>query len=117
MLEAMSQYQSTYGLKPIGPHRRLADRLFRHSRRSCHACAGSGLASLSERAWSICRYCEGTGGFWDIPARRIEEIRAEILEAFPEAGAPTEILWGYREGSDRRGGGAGMWGIGQTLVC
>ena len=69
----------------------MADRLFKHCRRSCHACAGSGLASLSDRAWGLCPHCEGTGGFWEIPAQRVEAIRNEILQAFPEAGAPTDL--------------------------
>jgi hypothetical protein len=41
--EAMARYQTTYGLKPIGPHRKLTDQLFSAALEACGLCGGEGL--------------------------------------------------------------------------
>jgi hypothetical protein len=53
MDEAMASYQSLYGLKPIGPHRRMADELFNEVKVKCGSPGipvVTGQSSLSHRA-------------------------------------------------------------------
>jgi hypothetical protein len=89
--QSMGRYQYLYGVLPVGPHRDLTHRLFDDSRRDCDACRGTGLITLSETSWAGCGRCEGTGGFWTIDQARVQEIRREILEAFPQAVAPPDL--------------------------
>jgi hypothetical protein len=92
MHEAMGRYQYVHGLLPVGPHRPLADRLFRGTRRACGKCGGDGLLASDERACRACPSCEGTGAFWAIDADAIEAIRKRILDEFPAAAAPSGAL-------------------------
>lgn len=91
MHEAMGRYQYIYELLSVGPHRGMADRLFKDRRRLCHVCGDTGLISLSELAWVACGACEGTGGFWTAAPSRVQEIRHQIIAAFPQAAAPSEL--------------------------
>ena len=91
MHEAMGRYQYIYKLLPIGPHRGMTDRLFKDLRRDCPACGGKGLFTLSEQAWAACGTCEGTGGFWTVAPWQVEEIRRQIIAAFPQAAAPPGL--------------------------
>ena len=40
MHEAMAWYQKLHGLKPIGPHRQLADKVMSGAYQTCIECAG-----------------------------------------------------------------------------
>lgn len=88
MHEAMAQYQSLYGLKPIGPHRKMADKLFNGVTVTCHACGGQGLRNLKggER-WEICSLCKGLGIFFAGPLTDLIEIRRRVLDVFDDASA------------------------------
>ena len=87
MYEAMSVYQNMHGLKPIGPHRRLADELFADASVACLTCAGRGLLDVSGgEAWIQCSDCRGIGYIWKITAEEVKVLRRQVLEAFPYAG-------------------------------
>jgi hypothetical protein len=70
----------------------MASRLFEHTRRRCESCDGHGVMGPDEHSWSACAQCEGTGGFWVISTREVEAIRSRILEAYPQAAAPSGPL-------------------------
>lgn len=87
MYEGMAVYQYVYGLKPMGPHRPLADRLLLPLRRRCQTCAGEGLLSAGRPGtpWRLCPACEGTGGAWICGEEDVEAARREVLKSFPDA--------------------------------
>ncbi|MCP9474549.1 MAG: hypothetical protein NNA19_04785 [Nitrospira sp.] len=88
MLEAMASCQSFYGLKPIGPHRRMADELFNDAGVECEACGGRGLRDVNAGAsYERCGACRGFGMLFSKPAEEIAEIRRLVLDAFPDAAA------------------------------
>ena len=88
MHEAMARYQSLYGLKPIGPHRRMADELFNDVKVKCEACGGRGPRDVNGGAsWEHCGVCRGLGILFTGPATEIAEIRSRVLDAFPDAAA------------------------------
>jgi hypothetical protein len=70
MYEAMARYQSQYGLKPIGPHRPLADALLGAAKEECSGCRGRGLADAPDGStWQVCKPCRGFGSFFTKPAQ------------------------------------------------
>jgi hypothetical protein len=81
----MARYQYVTGLKPIGPHRPLADTLLGPLRTSCDRCGSRGVLTIDRNRWCGCPVCEGTGGFWTADADELEAARAEIRAAFPDA--------------------------------
>ena len=88
MHESMARYQYVYGLKPIGPHRQLADDLLGDLRVPCPRCHWDGIITVEEgTAWRICPECEGTGGFWNRPSDEVDAVRRQILREFPDAAA------------------------------
>jgi hypothetical protein len=48
MHEAMARYQSRYRLKPMGPHRGMADELLRDATVGCEECLGRGLRGAGD---------------------------------------------------------------------
>ena len=83
----MSVYQNMYGLKPIGPHRRLADELFADVSVACLTCAGRGLLDVSGgEAWIQCSDCRGMGFIWKSTSEEVKALRRQVLEDFPDAG-------------------------------
>jgi diguanylate cyclase (GGDEF)-like protein len=88
MHEAMARYQSQYGLKPIGPHRRLADELLGAAKEECSGCRGRGLVDASDGStWQVCEPCRGFGSCFTKPAEEIETLRRRILATYPDAAA------------------------------
>jgi diguanylate cyclase (GGDEF)-like protein len=88
MYEAMARYQSQYGLKPIGPHRQLADELLDAAKEACSGCRGRGLVDASDGStWQICEPCRGFGSFFTKPAEEIQALRRRILATYPDAAA------------------------------
>lgn len=92
MHESMAAYQSLYGLKPVGPHRKLADESFRSMTVSCDACGGEGLLDDPPR-WIACGTCRGLCRVFTVPPEVVDGVRSQILEAFPDAAA--ERLEGF----------------------
>jgi hypothetical protein len=89
MYEAMARYQYVYGLKPIGPHRPLADRLLTPLRLACPRCDAIGVTRHDDGSgWRLCPDCEGTGGAWIGAEEDLQAAYAQILAAFPESAAP-----------------------------
>ena len=88
MHESMARYQAVYGLKPIGPHRPMADKLLGGKRTACDECDAQGFVARDDgRGWLTCRSCEGTTRVWDCSPEEVEATRRIILERFPEAEA------------------------------
>ena len=86
--ESMASYQNQYGLKPIGPHRRMADELFGPVKKKCGACDGRGLRDTADgSSWQVCDICQGFGSFFTRPADEIEALRHRVLATYPDAGA------------------------------
>ena len=96
MHEAMARYQYVYGLKPLGPHRDMADQLLTLLRENCPRCQGHSILTIDRGAWRICPVCEGTGGTW-VGAEAKNAAYAWILERFPDAAAseaPSAFIGG-----------------------
>ena len=75
-----------YGLKPIGPHRGLADRILTPRREQCPSCHGRGIVTLRNGdAWALCGPCEGTGGHWACGLEEVEALRRRVLHKFPDS--------------------------------
>lgn len=92
MHEAMARYQHVYRLRPIGPHRALAERLLDPVREDCRTCERRGLVTYDE-AWRVCQGCRGIGGHWTVDAGVVEQIREQVLREFPDADAPRRPFW------------------------
>ncbi len=90
MFEAMGVYQRLYGLKPIGPHRPLADKLYSRSTVCCTRCRGTGLIEVKNaKAFAPCDHCKGLRRLFVVSAKTRSEIRARVLQKFPEASLKT----------------------------
>jgi len=88
MYEAMARYQSKYGLKPIGPHRKMADELLGSLNEKCKVCDGRGLRNMARgSSWRVCEACRGFGSFFTRPAYEIQALRRRVLAAYPDAAA------------------------------
>ncbi len=95
--ELMARYRYVYGLKPIGAHRGLSDRLLGPMRAPCRHCAGHGILSPSVDRWRACPACEGTGGVWTGSGAQLAAGYLAIIRAYPDAAAgarPVEFLAG-----------------------
>lgn len=86
MHEDMGRYQTLYRLKPIGPHRPMANELFRDLTVRCGRCHGRGLLDHRGRC-ACCPDCKGLARHFTVPGEVVESIRAEILREHPDAGA------------------------------
>ena len=88
----MGRYQNMYGLKPIGPHRRLADELFAGVSVACQTCSGRGLLDVNAgEAWIPCQDCFGMGLVWTCTPEEVQALRRQVLETFPDAGVETQV--------------------------
>jgi hypothetical protein len=98
MIEAMGAYQQRTGLKPIGPHRQLADEHLKGFFELCRACGGRGLLDGGAR-WRTCPECQGTTSFLVGDPLTLVHVRRQILDAFPDADAGgAEIHRSEKEG-------------------
>ena len=80
MIERMSAYQRTTGLKPIGLHRPTADRLLRGVSQRCVHCGGDGYHAVG-KSWLWCEACGGLGRLITPKARHT--LRRQVVERFP----------------------------------
>lgn len=88
MHEAMARYQSKYGLKPIGPHRKMADELLGSLNEKCKPCDGRGLRDTAHgSSWQVCAACRGFGYFFTRPTYEIQALRRRVLATYPDAAA------------------------------
>ena len=89
VVEMMGSYQRRYGLKCMGPHRRLADELLRDAFAPCAACRGAGVVGDGAHgSWVLCESCAGLGTLPAVSEEEIERRRAIVLAAFPDAASP-----------------------------
>ncbi len=82
VFEAWAAYSKGTGLQPIGPHRKLANRLIDELSEICPTCEGKQMIRAGERR----EWCSTCGGFGRIfaPGGRNELIE-RVLAEFPDA--------------------------------
>ncbi len=86
MVEAMGAYQRRTGLKPIGPHRSLADKILAGHYKPCPTCHGSGLvedADGENAHW--CPMCQGKEYLFDGTPEEETALMDEIRKEYPDA--------------------------------
>ena len=72
----------------MGPHRTMADELFKAVKAKCDACEGRGLRDTTDGdGWQVCERCRGFGSLFTKPAEEIEALRRSVLAKYPEAAA------------------------------
>ena len=90
--EAMAWSQKFSGLRLVGPHRALQDRLFAGTHRQCDNCAGGGyFDAVGGLSFELCGVCDGAGYVSTISPEQRAELRSEVLAVFPSAGAPMDL--------------------------
>ena len=91
----MAEYQAFKGLKPIGPHRPLADSLLKNVTRKCSTCDGTGLnGTYGGLGWRLCPTCHGMGEAYRISLDELRALRQQVLDVYPDA-APPDWKPGY----------------------
>jgi len=98
LIELMGVYARLRGLKPLGDHRPLADKLFKGTTTKCLRCNGSGLLDAKRgKTWIDCPDCRGLRHVYIISREEVEAIRQKVLDAYPNAGAPWTWPPGYSD--------------------
>lgn len=93
MYEAMGAYQRTYGLTPVGPHRRFADHLLSSLTRDCEGCDGTGLREIDwGKDWRKCFNCYGTGQVLTCKKSVFAAALREVIALYPEAQVGESVL-------------------------
>ena len=87
MHASMASYQHRHGLKPVGPHRKLADEAYTGVWARCEGCGGSGLQPIETGVFA-CAACDGVGATLLVPVAELQRRREQVLTAYPDAGAP-----------------------------
>lgn len=88
--QAMARYQTLYGIKPVGPHRPLADSLLKDILCKCDACAGTGLnGAYGSLGYRICPVCHGLGDTYSITLDALQALRQQVLDRYPDAAPPN----------------------------
>ncbi len=89
MYEAMGRYRRLYGLKPIGLHRKMADRLFDGATFACPLCSGRGLRDADTvEGYVACGLCNSIGRLVRLTVEEFHMRRDEVLAVYPDAAAP-----------------------------
>jgi hypothetical protein len=92
MLESMAWYQKLYGLKPLGPHRPLANKVLSGAVRLCPECSACGYHDVRHgESYRVCTSCHGAGRSLVISDEELARLRSIILDKYPEAGAPRAV--------------------------
>ena len=91
-LEIMAFRQNLYRLKPRGPHRNLAERLFAEHRIRCVDYDGRGLLDDDAgQSFKVCGFCSGAGFLLQLSEMEFDAIRATVVAKFPEAGVDPRL--------------------------
>jgi hypothetical protein len=99
----MGRYQQLHGLKPIGPHRGLADRLFAGTTRRCSTCKGKGLITVAATdSWLPCPDCESIGFVWKCSLDEAKALRNQVLEAFPDAAVDDRPVFSRKKKTTKK---------------
>ena len=86
VVESMGAYSQRTSLKPIGPHRSLADKLLSPHMKACDHCKGVGVIDVENgKTWKDCPGCHGAQYLFDGTEEELEAIRQEIYNTFPDA--------------------------------
>lgn len=94
MHQIMARYQALRGLKPVGPHRPLADCLLKDITCKCPTCNGTGLhGTYGGLGWRVCPACHGMGETYRISLDELQALRQQVLGRYPDAAPP-----GWRPG-------------------
>jgi len=87
--QAMARYQAIEGLKPVGPHRHLANSLLKNITCKCSTCDGTGLyGTYGGMGWRICTACHGLGETYRITVGELQALRQKVLDRYPDAAPP-----------------------------
>jgi hypothetical protein len=93
-IEAMFAYQQRTGLKPIGPHRQLADKLLDPRMKICEQCKGRGLLDINQgERWEMCPRCKFAGYVFDGSAEELEALRQQVISAFPDVAVERQEVF------------------------
>jgi hypothetical protein len=91
-LEVMAWNQKFTGLKSMGPHLDLQERLFENTTKPCPDCGGRGYHDIAAGAgFDVCTMCDGAGLLSTISPEQRAALRAEVLSTFPDASAPSDL--------------------------
>jgi hypothetical protein len=90
VIEMMARYVRLHGVPPIGPHRPLADRLFKYATGLCPECRGTEEVRESTGTVRECSACV-MGEVVLKSESEMEVIRAQLREQFPEVFAKPEV--------------------------
>lgn len=82
-IERLGVYQRLTGLKSVGRHRRVADKLLRGLSHSCSHCGGEGYR-FAGRSWVWCQACGGLGRVMTPIA--LLQLKHRVDEKFPGSG-------------------------------
>ena len=89
LFQMMARYQALKGLKPLGPHRPLADSLLRNITCKCSTCNGTGLhGTYGGMGWRVCPTCRGMGEAYRITLDELQVLRKQVLDSYPDAAPP-----------------------------
>ena len=106
MIARMGLYQTRTGLKPIGPHRPLADALFRGVTQTCPQCDGDGYIDADDgHSYTDCPACDGLGHLPPPGSPEMTAIREQVLRHFPDAAvddAPRRLTHAGTAGAGTR---------------
>lgn len=92
-LEKQAAYARMYGLKPIGPHRPLADALLNDAFRDCPDCRTRGYVAVDEDHCRPCDTCNACGYVRAVSPETLAELRTKVLAKSPESGhGPVPVL-------------------------
>jgi len=88
MIEMMAVFERRTGMRSMGPHRGMTRQLLESRMVSCPTCSGRCLVDIKDGMdCKECPECRGLGVFFKGTKKEFLEIRARILEQFPDAAA------------------------------
>jgi RNA polymerase subunit RPABC4/transcription elongation factor Spt4 len=86
VVEHMASYQRRFRIRALGPHRSLADELFKGRMKACDRCDGRGVVGINnDEDHEICPKCEFRRQLFDGTPEEFESIRQKIIAVFPTA--------------------------------
>jgi hypothetical protein len=108
MHEAMLAYQIRTGLRPIGPHRGMADELLDRRWKDCEQCHGRGVNTINDGAsYEICPRCHLAQYLFDGSQEEFEELIKRIVSVFPSAPVDAPLGLEPKQAADLHGGFTG----------
>lgn len=84
MYDKMAAYARKYGVKPMGRHLGLTERLFDGLEMTCGGCGGRGYLSADADHCRLCERCSACGTVFTLPPEEVAALRAQIAAAFPD---------------------------------